>query len=239
MFTLSISMSADRLDTIKRELTRKLPDVKSSHLREGVARGLGLEAYPSAQAELASFHPGKVQICGDRFAAYLKNHGFNVSPKEVYHAAAKVALRDVADLMPELSIWGIGSVSPRREIDGRWASRRDGTARLPERRAELAHDGMVEPFLTSLAFLERVTRTKTIRHNTGSYRLKHIAENYACTYPEGEKLGPTYVPNGVLIAAARHAGFIIKTHVDSPNVSFNMSTSSLEDLECEIRRDGA
>lgn len=41
---------------------------------------------------------------------------------------------------------------------------------------------------------------------TGSYWVKHIAENFACSYPEGEKLGPRYVSNGVLIAAAIHAG---------------------------------
>ena len=89
-----------------------------------------------------------------------------------------------------------------------------------------------------------VRPTKTIRKGTGSYRLKHIAENYACTYPEGEKLGPTYVTNGVLIAAALHAGFRMKTYVDERgydcvNVSFNMSKPCLDDLDCEIRPNGA
>jgi hypothetical protein len=71
-------------------------------------------------------------------------------------------------------------------------------------------------------------RTKTVRSGNGSYRLKHVAENYVCAYPEGEKLGPDYVPNGMLIAAALHMGFKYKTHVDdlgydTQNATFNMS----------------
>ncbi|TIU87551.1 MAG: hypothetical protein E5W03_07360, partial [Mesorhizobium sp.] len=80
--------------------------------------------------------------------------------------------------------------------------------------------------MLSLALLERVVRTKTIRKGTGSYRSKHIAENYACTYPDGEPLGPHYVPNGTFIAAAIHAGFSYRSYVDefgyeSVNASFN------------------
>jgi hypothetical protein len=52
------------------------------------------------------------------------------------------------------------------------------------------------------------------------------------------------VPNGAFIAAALHAGFKIKTYVDELgydklNVSFNMSKLGLEELDCEIRLDGA
>ena len=117
-------------------------------------------------------------------------------------------------------------------------------ARFQDERAKLIEDQAVNSFLTSLAFLTRVRRTKTIRQGTGSYRLKHIAENYACTYPEGEKLGPTYVPNGAFIAAALQAGFKMKTYVDDlgydcVNVSFNMSKPCLDDLDCEIRPNGA
>lgn len=90
--------------------------------------------------------------------------------------------------------------------------------------------------------MHRVARTRTIRDGTGSYWVKHIAENFDCTYPEGEKLGPHYVPNGVLIAAALHVGFKTKSHHDelgyhSLNVTFNMSKSCLEDLDYVIRPD--
>jgi len=94
--------------------------------------------------------------------------------------------------------------------------------------------------LLSLALLGRVKPTKTIRQYSNSYWLKHIAENYECTFPHGARLGPQYVPNGIFIAAAVHAGFEIKTHMDdfgyeSLNVTFNMSKPSLLELEYEIR----
>ena len=58
--------------------------------------------------------------------------------------------------------------------------------------------------------------------------MKQIAENFACSYPEGDKLGQRYVSNGVLSAAAIHAGFRTMSCVDDYgydelNVSFNMS----------------
>lgn len=97
--------------------------------------------------------------------------------------------------------------------------------------------------MASLAFVSRVERTRTIRPATNSYWLKHIAENYVCTYPDGEKLGPLYVPNGLLIAAAIHAGFHVKPHTDdyggeTLNAGFNMGKASLYDLDCEIRPNG-
>ncbi|SUS06830.1 conserved hypothetical protein [uncultured Defluviicoccus sp.] len=244
MFTLSIVASAEALGAIKAELTRKLPDVKSSHRCEAIARGLGFRTNAAAIAAVKSGTPETAQIQGNLFTTYLAYHGFDVPPKLLYHAAAKVALRDVSERLPKLTMWGIGLGRPRRKQDGRWEDFCDMTAKFQRGRMELVSDGAVESFLTSLAFLARVTPTKTIRKGTSSYWLKHIAENYTSTYPEGEKLGPTYVANGVLIAAALHADFNIKTRVDEMgyddlNVSFNMSKPCLKDLDCEIRPDGA
>ena len=105
-------------------------------------------------------------------------------------------------------------------------------------------DYSIDQVLASLAFVSRVERTKTIRPATNSYWLKHIAESYDCTYPRGDKLGPVYVPNGVHIAAAIHAGFDVKPHTDAYggetlNAGFNMGKASLYNLDCEIRPDGA
>jgi len=68
-----------------------------------------------------------------------------------------------------------------------------------------------------------------------SYGLKHAAEKFACTYPEGAVLGPRYVSNGALIAAAVHAGFDLKTSKDNlgrdePNAHFNFSKRSLDGI---------
>lgn len=244
VFTLTIPVSTDGLSAIKTDLARKLPDVKSSHRCEAIARGLGFRTYATALAAVQAGATSRAHVRGDLFVAYLAEHAFAVSPAPFYHAAAKVALRHVWDRTPKLTMWGIGSGGPRRKEDGRWEDFRDMNARFKEARAELLSDGAVKPFLASLSFLGRVTPTKTIRKGTGSYWLKHIAENFACSYPEGEKLGPTYVANGVLIAAALHAGFKMKTYVDNLgydelNVSFNMSKPCLEELDCEVRPDGA
>lgn len=51
-------------------------------------------------------------------------------------------------------------------------------------------------------------------------------------------LGPRYVPNGALIAAAAHAGFKVREYDGSLNTSFNMSKRSLINLDYEIRPNG-
>lgn len=105
-------------------------------------------------------------------------------------------------------------------------------------------EGFAASFLIAHEFLGHVPKTKTIRPYTGSYWLKHVAEKYPCTYPDGQRLGPSYVPNGALIAAAIHAGFSCKHGFDHegyehPNAQFNMPKSVLVDLDCECRPNGA
>lgn len=240
MFILNIFGSADSLELIKTELRHKLPDIKSSHRCEALARGLGFRTHAAALAAAKTEMPIAVHVRGDLFTTYLRDHGFDARPELLYRAAAKVALRNVSERTPTLTMWGIGVGRPQRKQDGRWEDYRDMNIKFSEARAELVSDSAVEPFLASLAFFSRVTPTKTIREGTGSYWLKHIAENYSCTYPEGETLGPVYVANGILIAAALHSGFKMKAYTDDrgydePNVTFNMSKPCLVDLDCEIR----
>jgi hypothetical protein len=244
VFTLEIAVTPDRLNAIKGELTRTLPQIKSSHRCEAMSRGLGFRTHASAMASARSEAPDRVVVSGEPFVAYLTKHDFLVSAKPFYYAAAKVVLRDIAKMNPKLTMWGIGIGRPRRKADGKMEDLRDRDKKFVEAREELVSDGAVGAFLASLAFIARITRTKTIRSGTGSYRLKHIAESFACTYPEGYPLGPKYVPNGALIAAAIHAGFRFKTYVDELgyedlNVSFNMSKPCIEELDCEIRPNGA
>jgi hypothetical protein len=237
MFTLSISVTASAVDTIKLSLTRALPEVKSSHRCEALARGLGYRTYASLKAETGAGR--KAVVDSTAFTAYLVQHDFHGPGAALYRAVAQAALQQVAERFPTLTAGGFGI--------GEW--QRDDTAagrrkRFDDDRAELVSEHAVEPFLASLAFVSRVERTKTIRPATNSYWLKHIAENYGSTYPDGEKLGPVYVPNGLLIAAAIHAGFDVKPHKDdfgreTLNAGFNMGKASLYDLDCEIRPDGA
>lgn len=74
---------------------------------------------------------------------------------------------------------------------------------------------------------------------------QHLAENSACTFPEGDTPGPHDIPNGALIAAAIHAGFRVKTYTNpdsgggSPNANFNMSATSLTEMDIDFRPSGA
>lgn len=241
MFELKINPCSAALEAVKRELLNKLPTTKSSHRCEALGRALGYGSYSAART--ASKSPTEpVLVNGAAFQEYLKHQGFRVSPSILHRAVAKVALADVVAANEHLSVWGVGFGRSQRKPDGNWENARERYARFKEDRAELLTDYAVTPFLLSLAFLHRVARTKTIRDGTGSYWVKHIAESFECSYPEGEKLGPHYVPNGVLIAAALHAGFKTKSHHDelgyhSLNVTFNMSKSCLEDLDYVIRPD--
>ena len=179
-------------------------------------------------------------VSGAAFSAYLKEHGFEADPAHLYRAAAHVAIRSVLDTTPKLHIHGIGFGRPQRNANGTRQTPQQRYAEFEERRGECLGKRAADAFLRSLALLARLPKTKTIRSGTGSYRLKHVAENYTCSYPEGGKLGPDYVPNGMLIAAALHMGFKHKTYVDdlgydTLNASFNMSKAVINDLDAEIR----
>ena len=195
MFTLNISVTSAGLDAIKAELTRTLPKVKSSHRCEAVARGLGFRTYAALLTATRSPGPAIATAHGEAFSAYLADHRFDVPPLPFYRAVARVEIRAVLDRIPKLTMHGIGVGRPRRMEDGKWEDRREHHARVLESREAFLSDHATEQFLLSLAFLARVQPTKTIRPYTNSYWLKHIAENYGCTYPEGHELGPQYVSN--------------------------------------------
>lgn len=239
MFKISLPITISTIELTKRALTKALPEVKSSHRCEAMARGFGYRTHASLLVDTRSNDERTATVDCSPFCDYMDQHNFKVSGSVLCHAVAKVALCGVAKRYPRLTAsgFGIGDWDPEKTPAER---RRD----FAKDRAELVSDYAVKPFLASLAFVSRVERTKTIRPATNSYWLKHIAENYECTYPNGEKLGPIYVPNGVLIAAAIHAGFNAQPHKDEYggellNAGFNMSKASLYDLDCEIRHEGA
>ena len=241
MFELKILLTSQNLFDIKHELQAKLPLVKSSHRCEALARGLGFKTYAAALAA-GKCEPIIVHTYGNKFRDYLAEHGFEVSPNVIHKAVAKVALSIISGTHGNLTYWGIGFGDRRRRPDGIWETTEERNIRFLQDRKELTSEAALIPFLAALAMLASVKATKTIRSGTGSYRLKHIAENYPCTFPEGEKLGPTYVSNGVFIAAAMHAGFKMKTQTDELgremlNVNFNMSKRELDDLDCKLRPD--
>jgi hypothetical protein len=240
MFTLHIPVTVAAIEEIKLGLTKSLPEIKSSHRVEALGRGLGFRTYAALLASSRLSEPTTTTVKGAEFSAYLAEHNFETVTAHLYKAAARVAIRQALEAVPRLTIRGIGTGQPKRNADGSWQTPSQNYSEFLELRNECLDQRSAEAFLRSLALLQHIRPTKTIRASTGSYRLKHVAENYVCSYPEGEKLGPDYVPNGMLIAAAVHMGFKYKTHIDhlgyeTLNTTFNMSKVDIDDLDARIR----
>lgn len=243
MFAPRIPITLANIETIKLRLAKSLGEVKSSHRVEAIARGLGFRTNASLRAAAKSAPLVLARADGVCFIGYLAEHDFAVSSSSFLKAVASVAIQEVLTKLPRLSMRGYGCGQPQRLDEGKWETPEQTYRRFLKDRAEFLADDAAEQFLLALAFVSRVQPIKTISQHNGSYGLKHIAESYSCTYPDGERLGPRYVANGALIAAAVHAGFRFKHYFDhlgyeAINVSFNMSKRSIEELDCEIRPDG-
>ena len=214
MFTLQILVNRTSLEAVKTDLTKALPAIKSSHRVEALARGLGFRTYAALLAATTSNKTAAAVANGASFTRYLRDHEFDAPEKSLYIAVARVAIQSVLERTPRLSMSGIGAGAPRRKLDGKWENAREHYARFLGHRDQLMSEAAVDGFLLALAFVSRVNPTKTIRPKTSSYWLKHIAEKFTCFYADGYKLGPCYVSNGQLIAAAIYSGFKYKTFVD-------------------------
>lgn len=178
------------------------------------------------------------------FCGYLAAHGFEVDSMHLYRAVAAVAVAGVMSREPRLSHWGYHAGRPQRLADGTRETPYQQHARFLAEREYLISDDSLDQSLLALGLVQRIPATRTIRSGSGSYRLKHIAENSTCALPCGTRLAPRYVANGALIVAAVHAGFGYKTHFDelgyeSVNVTFNMKKAAIDDLDCEMRPNGA
>ena len=233
-FDLCIPVTADTPAAMKRDVSNSLPGIKSSHLSEAVARGIGFNTHASLLAGGIVCEKSRCKVSGALFSAFLRERGHDADEQVLYNAAARVAIRNVMEAEPRLSHWGYGVGRPMRKPDGKRENAEEHYARFLAEREQLLSDGPVEEFLRSLVLIQHITPIKSINRRSGSYGLKHRAENLKCTYPGGTTLGPDYVANGSLIAAAVHAGFAYKVFIDElgyedVNVAFNMSQTSLDD----------
>lgn len=237
MRKLEIAISTAELNAIKADARRFYPEIKSSHRCEAIARGLGFKTYASLLYSVRS--PRTAELRAGDFRDYLLEHGFDVSEVDFYRVLARSALRMVAAAMPELNSSGYGYGSPRRRADGRSETWDEEQARFRDYRADLLDS--TDEFLRAYSFLENIPKTQTIRPKTSSYWIKHIAEKYLCQYPDGSSLGPDYVSNGAVIAAALHLGFRWRNYPDgwgypSLNVGFNMSQRALNTMHQQFHK---
>lgn len=242
MVELDIILNPLALDRMKSGLRLIAPTIKSSHRAEALARGLDFQSNAELRARLDG--AGARRLDPSAFNLYLAARGFEAPASLLFRAAAHAITLTAMDRDDRLHKWGWGFGQPKRRDDGRWETPREQYDRMQRYRDELKDIAVADQVLRALAMLANVPATKTVRPDTDSYRLKHIAENFACAYPDGETLGPDYVANGPLIVAAIHLGFRYKTAHDSegnewPNVTFNMSQSHLLELDITCRPNGA
>ena len=244
MFTLNFNCPIEDVSELKIILKNKFPDIKSSHLTEAIARGLGFNSHAGLLHQ-ANLH-GKVVIVsnGRAFCEFLEPRHCAVTGASFYVAVAQIAIRIILRDNQKIGLDGYGCGRPKRRPDGKWENARELYARFLAERSELDTGHSALGFLRSLTLLQLVPTIKTISTKIGSYGIKHIAEKLTCSFPTGEELGPAYVSNAELILAAFHLGLRFRTEIDhlgydSPNLWFNLSARSLTDLDCAIRPDGA
>ncbi|MCB1681704.1 MAG: hypothetical protein H6858_03105 [Rhodospirillales bacterium] len=220
-----IVLTLEYVDAIKRDLAKSLSHVKSSHRVEALARSCGFSTYAALNAALKEKGAIKVRINWPSFYGYLKSKDFDVAAAPLYKAAGYVAICMSMEKERFLTDYGMGIPDAKPKPDGSRETPEERRERFKTKRKLLLLS--VEQFLRAYVFASLVKKIKTIDTRNSSYGLKHLAEKYPCTYPDGQELGPDYVGNGPMIAAAVHAGFSIEKHYGSPNPSFNMSRKSV------------
>ncbi|MBI2240792.1 MAG: hypothetical protein HYU59_08320 [Magnetospirillum gryphiswaldense] len=207
---MKAQISLADVDSLKAELGRILPDVKSSHRVEAMARGLGWNTNAALRTELVN---GAMERAVDNglFDRYLTEHGFEDAPYDalaeavvrVKFAAERAAIEAVMAKQPTLNHSGLGvSEDYMKTPDEREVEFAEG------RRSMLSPDAVAE-FMRAVEFLAQRDKRGTINRSWrySSSVLRREAESFhERTYGNGDN----DVANGMLIAAAIHLGFKIQ-----------------------------
>lgn len=207
---MKAQISLADVDSIKVELGRILPDVKSSHRVEAMARGLGWNTNASLRTELVNGAMERA-VDNDLFDRYLTEHGFGEAPYDalaeavvrVKFAAERAAIEAVMATQPTLARSGLGiSEDYMKTLDQCEAEFAEG------RRSMLSPEAVAE-FMRAVEFLAQREKRGTINRSWrySSSVLRREAENF---HERKYGSGNNDVANGILIAAAIHLGFKIQ-----------------------------
>lgn len=215
---MKLPFTISDVEHMKADLRAALPDVKSSHRVEALARGLGWSTNSDAALGSGPIVAGADE---DAFLEYLREHSFDAPRECMTRILAKSGIRRAMDLEPSLTHFGYGVYWDRKQTP------EERRAKFAETRAEMLDDYAAEEFARAVAYPSQFGRRKTINLKSGSYGLKHGAERFA----------GRYVANGMLIAAALAIGFSARpTHPGSPNAFFNISLKPLAAKRRETQR---
>ncbi|MBL1148496.1 MAG: hypothetical protein HND56_00660 [Pseudomonadota bacterium] len=231
MFTLPIFVDSATIESMKADLRKTLPAIKSSHRIEALARALGFQTNAALRAATNQHSSFETIVSWKDFRNYLNGKDFHPTAKPLYLAASKAAIRRIMDRYPMLTRSGIGIHTQNHPEE----TLQEYTQRFMGERNDMLLDFAVEEFLRSCHLVSEIPKTKTITTKYGSYKLKHIAEKLSFTYPDGEVSEPKYVCSGSLVFAAIHLGFKFKENTAPHSINFNMQQRSIEYLDRKIR----
>lgn len=216
---MKAQISVADVDFIKAELGRMLPDVKSSHRVEAMARGLGWNTNAALRADLAG--GTALRTVDDwAFSGYLKEHGFGDARYDALTEAVvrtkftveRAAIEAVMTKEPNLTHFGFGVFDSHKKTPEVRKSE------LAEGRQSMLTAHAVDEFMRACEYLARRGKRATISKSGTSYGLKHAAERY---HRNKDGNGDNYIANGMLIAAAVHLGF--KVRPVGPNAYLNIA----------------
>lgn len=206
-----------KIEILKKEIILLLPDVKSSHRVEAMARGLGWNSNATLRADLAD-GPQVRTVDEARFTTYLTEHGFPgvqngvlaAAVRRADIAAAREAIQAVMEREPTLTVHGYNTYK-RMPLDERQAE-------FGRNRRSMVTDYHVGQFLMAQEFLLTAPRTQRVTKRVSSYGYKEQVEDF-----QKRKNAPdSYVENGMFIAAALDMGFVVARIEGSPNAYFNI-----------------
>lgn len=217
---MKAQISLADVDSLKAELGRILPDVKSSHRVEAMARGLGWDTNAALRSALAD-SSARCSVDCHAFTGYLKEHGFTETRYDALEEAVvrcqygdvRATIESVMASQPLLSSNGF------RHDDWRKPPHEQEADFLAYRR-DMLTSASVDEFMRACEYLEQAGRRDTVNKTCTSYGWKHEAERFH----KARGPGNPYVANGMFIAAALHLGFLVKPIKDSPNAYVNIAS---------------
>ncbi|HEV7264741.1 MAG TPA: hypothetical protein VGN83_07475 [Falsiroseomonas sp.] len=224
---MRLTVSLPLVEAVKTELRISLPDVKSSHRVEALARGLGWATNAALRAALAVEPSDRIADPG-AFHAYLAERSVAVPARALFDGILRAQVRAVMGSNDRLTRHGFGVYDEGRISVAEWRTR------FAASRAEMLEPAALGEFERACEFLSRLSRTQAPTKVLSTYNLKHSAERWHRHRGIEGRWDREYVSNGMLLAAAYHLGFHVRRA--SPTAftgHLNVSTTSVRTLENE------
>lgn len=228
MFFLHVTITPEAVVSLKTDLAKTYPHVKSSHRVEALARAFGFSTFAAMLATSKDYSEPSAQLNWDAFNAYLTSHGFNVIAPPLYIAVARVVLQQLLPLVPELTMHGLGVNPAIRDPEGKEETSQEHVVRFRVSRSQFSDERAARQFLCAVEVMTKIKPLQSINKKADSLMLTRLVEGHEYACPDGQRLKEDYVSDGAVIAAAIYAGFAYEKH--GVNAVFNMSQKSIDAL---------